>query len=152
MSNKTRYLCFLLTVVGLVSLLNAEVIKISLLKQAKKEFSIKRDLFTPGGVPAVGQSRVQEPRPEEKSAEEKEKEEDLEGEVRRSIAFEGYILKNNKGNALVNVNGEFFVAVVGDILKDKIKIIDIESKILTIEVESKIFQIQLKGDKNEENE
>jgi len=152
LSNKARFLCLVAVIFGLVTLLNAEVIKVSRLKKAKMEFSIKRDLFSPGGVPASGQPRVEEPLPEKKSTDEREKEDDLEGEVRRSIAFEGYILKNNRGNALVNVNGEFFVAVVGEILKEKIKIINIESKVLTIEVESKIFQIKLKGDQNEENE
>ena len=48
----------------------------------------------------------------------------------------------------MSVNGEFYVVKNGDVVLEKIKIININKKMLLIEVESIEFKILLKGAKN----
>lgn len=155
---KLRFLFLLVLVFSLVLELNAEVIKVSLLKRDRMDFSIKRDIFSPGKLPPDVQAkmdRVVQPvvKPEEKKTEE-EKEEDkekkLEEEIRRSVLFEGYVLKDEQNHALLSVNGELFVAGRDDMILEKIKIIKIDKEMVTIEVESKVFEIKIKEE--EENE
>ena len=135
-----------------------EIIKFSQLEGDIKKFSIKRDIFSPNPMnPVRPQPKVKlppPPTPEEvkKKKAEEAKKQDIEDEIRRSLFFEGYVMKNTKNYALVSVNGEFFAVGAGDTILEKIKIIQIERKTIKVEVESRVIEIQLKGDNENEEE
>lgn len=136
-----------------------EIIHISKLKKTW-EFKINRNIFSPDPmVPQVNpQEEIVEPEPQPVPVTEAEpttpKEPDpneVEQMVRNSISYEGYVLKDSnkkdsKNYALVSANGEFFAVSPGDVVLDRIKIIEINNKIMKVEVDSKIYEIQLKGD------
>ena len=136
-----------------------EIIKRSLLeKKEKLEFTIKRDIFSPDPMAPVnpmakGSQPVQPPplpiikEPPKVEVDEKT---EIENEIRGSLFYEGYLLKNSKNYALVSMNGEFYAVTSGDMLQDRIKITGIQRKAISVEVQSYSFEIQLKGD--EENE
>ncbi len=134
-----------------------EILTLKKLEKKAKEFSISRDIFSPDTMAPPVQAMqsvpvpqvVETPPEEEPKVEEKE---DIEAEIRRSLFFEGYVIKHPKNFALVSANGEFFAVGNGDLLMDKIKIIKIDKKTITVEVDSKTFDLQLKGDNsNEQN-
>ena len=134
--------------------LQAEIIRVSKLKSEKKEFLIKRDIFSPfkgnvGRKPAA----IPTPPPKPKVEEEKPKEVEpaVEEEIKESVAFEGYVMRNARKLALLTVNGEFFVVGKDDLILDKIKIIKVEKKQVTVEVDSNVIEINLKEDENDEN-
>jgi len=133
--------------------LQAEIINVSKLKGKNKEFSIKRDIFSPfkGNVGHKPVMRV-EPPPPPKVEEKKPKEvkTDVAEEIRGSVAFEGYVMRDARRLALLTVNGEFFVVGKDDLILDKIKIINVEKEQVTVEVDSTMIEIKLKGD--DENE
>ena len=134
--------------------IQAEIIRLSKLTSEKKEFSIKRDIFSPfkgnvGRKPVVIPTPLPKPKLEGKKP--KEVEPDVEEEIRESVAFEGYIIRNAGKLALLTVNGEFFVVGKDDLVLDKIKIIKVEKKQVTVEVNSNVIEINLKEDENDEN-
>jgi hypothetical protein len=140
-----------------VALPAEEILDTAKLKKEAKEFAINRDIFSPdvmtprqkGAAPQViyrppPMPKI-EPKPQQVAAEK-----EMESEVRRSIFYEGYVIKHPKNFALVSANGEFFAVTAGDIVLERIKIIKIDKKIITVEVDSKTLEIQLKGDENNE--
>lgn len=138
-----------------------EIIKMSTLEKLakeKKEFSIERDIFSPFKrkfkKPGEKAEEFRPPPPVAQSVETQKDdgpaEYDFEAEVRESVIYEGYVIREAKKLALLSINGEFFVVGIDDIVLEKVKILNVEKIQITLEVESNKFEIQLKED--EENE
>lgn len=134
-----------------------EIINISKLNKAAKEFSITRDIFSPDLMrpvdPGSGRQEFAPPPPLQEEIKREIPSVDPKAEIEKEIqglSYEGYVIKNSKNCALVSMNGEFYAVTVGDIILEKIKIIKIDRKAITVEVESNEFEIQIKED--EENE
>lgn len=143
-----------------VDVFGAEIIRMSVMQEletAPREFSIERDIFSPfirkfikPGEPDV---RSSEPPPVFKTEAPEQKDPapyDIEAEVRESVTYEGYVIRDAKKLVLLSINQEFFVVGIDDIIMEKVKIINVEQKQITVEVDSQKFEIQLKGD--DENE
>jgi hypothetical protein len=133
-----------------------EIISISKLDNAVKEFSINRDIFSPELMRPVGPGRMQReiiqpppPPKEDRVLPQVDPTADSEEEI-QGMAYEGYVIKDSKNCALLSMNGEFHAVTIGDIILDKIKIIEIDKKTIKVEVDSHEFEIQIKED--EENE
>jgi hypothetical protein len=127
------------------------------LEKTKKEFSIERDIFSPFikrfNKPGENNARPPEPPPVLKQEIPEKKEPapyDIEAEIRESVTYEGYVIRDAKKLALLSINQEFFVVGIDDMIMEKVKIINIEQRQITVEVDSQRFEIQLKGD--DENE
>ena len=135
-----------------------EIIMLSKLESKVKEFTIKRDIFSPDPMvpkdPKRGSPIVPPPEPikEEKPPEKPvvDQEALLENELRSNLLYQGYVIKNSKNYALVSMSGESYAVTSGDTVLERIKIIKIERKQIEVEVDSYTFEIQLKED--EENE
>jgi hypothetical protein len=133
-----------------------EIISISKLDQAAKEFSINRDIFSPELMkpvdPGSGRKQFTPPTPPPVVKDDLpsvDPKADIEEEI-QGLSYEGYVIKNSKNCALVSMNGEFHAVTVGDIILEKIKIIEIDRKIITVELESHEFEIQIKEDEQNE--
>lgn len=153
-------LFIIFTVTAAAAPIRAEIIKASKLEQAekekgKKEFNIVRDIFSPfkrefnlnpAAPPQPPPEVIQKP-PEEEN---RVKERDVAGEVRRRVAYEGYVMRDAKNLALLTVDSEFFVVGVNDTVKETIKIVNVEKEIVTLEVEANLVEIKIKGDQDNE--
>lgn len=139
--------------------IRAEIIKTSQLekteKEKEKEFTVSRDIFSPfkrviepnrGARPQPPPEVIQRP-PEEEN---KVKERDVSAEVRRRVAYEGYVMLDARRLALLTVDTEYFAVSAGDTVKETIKIVNIETKIVTVEVEANLIEINIKGDQDNE--
>ncbi len=142
---------FFLSLLG-VTAAYGEIIKVSLLKKDVEDFSYKRDIFSPvplnpvaGAKEAARQFAPPPPPPKE----EEEAEADLAEEIRQSVLFEGYIIKNSRSHALLNINGEYFVVGEGDMVTEKMKVVEVGREGIKVEAESMVIEILLKGDENE---
>ncbi len=146
--------------------LQAELVKTSKMEalDKKNKFSIERDIFSPIKKNYSKQTRKERiklpppPPPVEKPDEGIEKKErNVVNEIKGSIAYEGYALRNSKKLALLSINGEFRVAKDGDQLTEEIKVVTVERTVVTLEVEAQQIEINLKdeeenGDKDESDE
>ncbi|MDQ1353478.1 MAG: hypothetical protein QG657_3784 [Acidobacteriota bacterium] len=164
MSNKKILLLLfiILTITVATTSIKAEIIKASKLEQAekqkeKKEFNIVRDIFSPfkrefnlkpAAPPQPLPEEIEKPPEEEKESRVKER--DVAGEVRRRVSFEGYVMREAKKLALLTVDSEFFVAGVNDIVKETIKVVNVEKQFVTLEVEANLIEIKIKGDQDNE--
>ncbi len=138
----------MIIILSFFNFLNGEIIKTSKLKKNGFVFRVKRNIFFPDKLKVENvyqklqhKSKVQ--------AKKEEIKKNLEIEIQNSVFFEGYAFKKNQIYALMSVNGEFYVIKNGDVVLEKIKIININKKMLLIEVESIEFKILLKGAKND---
>ncbi|MCP4215501.1 MAG: hypothetical protein GY765_12680, partial [bacterium] len=142
-----------------------EILDISVLEKVVSEehqYALERDIFSPikrnynskrNAPPpprVIKKTKKAETKKRELSAEEMRQR--MADEVRSSLAFEGYVMRNARNLALVTLNGEFFVVGKEDVVMNKVKIVKVEKKKLTVEVESNEFEIKLKGDDEDENE
>jgi hypothetical protein len=135
-----------------------EIIMLSKLEKESKEFSLKRDIFSPDPMVPKDPIRnrtvtpppeiIPEEKPPDKPAVDPKAL--LENEIRNNLIYQGYVIKNSKSYALVSMSGESYAVSSGDTVLDRIKIIKIERKQIEVEVDSYTFEIQLKED--EENE
>ncbi len=143
------------------ALFGDEIIRLSVLEKLsgeKKEFSIERDIFSPFKKkfkkPGERGEKMSLPPPVVQPMETKKNdgpaEYDFEAEVRESVIYEGYVIREAKKLALLSISGEFFVVGIDDIVLEKVKIVNVEKTQITVEVESNKFEIQLKEE--EENE
>lgn len=162
MSNKKILLpLFIIFAITAAAPIQAEIIKTTKLEQVekekeKKEFNIVRDIFSPfkrefnqkpaAPPPQPSPEEIQKP-PEEES---RVKERDVAGEIRRRVAYEGYVMREAKKLALLTVDSEYFVAGIDDIVKETIKIVNVEKKFVTLEVEANLVEINIKGDQDNE--
>jgi hypothetical protein len=119
--------------------LPAELLKLSLLKKPAPRFTLRLDIFQ--GSRGVGQAPAAATQPEtvQKTIAE---------EIAQSVFYEGFIVKNSRKSALINVSGEFFVVGEGDTILDKIKVLKISRDTVTIEYDSHPYEIRIKGDTN----
>ncbi len=124
----------------------AELLHLGLLKKTAPVFTVRRDIFNEG-MAAAGDSRpgqTQELRPAQAAALQKT----IAEEISQSISYEGFIIKNDRNSALLNVSGEFYMVGEGDQVMDKIRILKISRSLVTIEYEGLPYDIRLKGDEN----
>lgn len=165
MSNKKILLLLFIisTVTVATTPIRAEIIKTSRLEQTekekeKKEFNIVRDIFSPFKREFNLKPAAQPPQPppeeiEKSREEEKEsrvKERDVAGEVRRRVSYEGYVMRDARKLALLTVDSEFFVVGVDDIVKETIKVVNVDKQFVTLEVEANLVEIKIKGDQDNE--
>jgi hypothetical protein len=122
-----------------------ELLKLSLLKQSAPPFSLKRDIFL--GATAQADSRPGQPSAQTGPQAEAARRTVAE-EIYQSVSYEGYVSKNGRSSALLNVSGEFFMVNEGDVILQKIKILKIGRETVTIEYDNLPYDITLKGDGN----
>jgi len=128
--------------------LRAELLKLSLLKKTAPVFTLKMDIFN-GGMSAAGDSQPgnrheRELPPAQVAAAQKT----IAEEIFQSISYNGYVIKNFKKSALIDISGEPFMVSEQDLILDKIKIIKITKDIVTIEYDNQPYEIRIKGDEN----
>jgi hypothetical protein len=124
----------------------AELLKLSLLKKGAPAFTVKRDIFN-GGVSAAGGSqpgKTQTASPAQAAVLQKT----IAEEIFQSVSYEGFVIKNAKKSALLNISGEYYMVSEGDQVLDKIKILAISRRLVTIEYENLPYDIKIKGDEN----
>jgi hypothetical protein len=147
-----KFLIVIIFILNSTAALQSEIIRVSLLKPANREFTIGRDIFSPLKLNPDVSSREIEPviekieEPVEEEGRNESAVEKMEAEMQQSISFEGYVIKSKRNHALLSINGEFFIAAEDDVVLEKIKIVKIEKTELTVEVDAKTFKINLKGD------
>jgi hypothetical protein len=124
----------------------AELLKLNLLEKPAPPFTMKRDIFN-GAMDAADESRPKNQR-ESQSAQVAAAQKTIAEEIFQSISYEGYVIKNAKKSALLNVSGEFFMVGEQDQILDKIKILKISKSAVTIEYENQPYDIKRKGDEN----
>jgi len=133
---------FTVLLVSLLGLpIHAELLKRSLLQKPAARFSVKQDLFGSGSAAP----RIAEQAP---AAQAEALKNSIAEEIYQSISYEGFIVKNSKRSALLNVSGEFFVVSEQDMILDKIKILKISKDTVTIEYDSLPYDIRIKGEQN----
>jgi len=144
---------------SLFSLSGEEILNDKRLARDVSKFSISRDIFSPDTMAPPSENleikRPTPPPPEIKPPEPKTEEQivkDSQDEVKRTLFYEGYVIKPPKNFALVSMNGEFYAVGAGDMVLDKFKIIKIDRKTITVEIDSREIEIQLKGDDENDNE
>jgi len=132
-----------------------EILGVSRLKQPDQwVFNLERNIFSPDPMkppdPQVKSPVIETPREELKApvVDEKEPTEAMAQQITRSIVYEGYVLKDSKNYALVNAGSDYYAVAPGDILRDRIKVIEINAENISVEVDSQTYEIQLKGDEN----
>lgn len=124
--------------------LRAELLKLSLLQKPAASFTLKFDIFngssgTDRGQTTQGQMPVARADTLQKTIAE---------EISQSITYEGFIVKNLKRSALLNVSGEFIMVNEHDQVLGKIKILKISKDVVTIEYDNQPYDIRIKGDQN----
>jgi hypothetical protein len=125
----------------------AELLKLSLLAKPAPRFTLRIDLFRgadpapgPGSAPAAGAAVA--------PAQAEALQRTIAEEIAQSVSYEGFILKNSRRLALLNVSGEFFAVGEGDAVLGKIKILAITRERVTIEYDGQPYEIRIKGDLN----
>ncbi len=123
----------------------AELLRVSLLKKTMPIFTMKRDIFNIG-TPAGGDSRPdkQESQITQAAAVQKT----IAEEIFQSVSYEGFVIKNARKSALLNVSGEFYMVSEGEQILEKIKILKISRSMVTIEYEGLPYDIRIKGEEN----
>jgi hypothetical protein len=124
----------------------AELLKLGLLQKPTPAFSLKRDMFN-SGLPAGNDARPGKPQ-ELQPAQAAAAKRSIAEEIFQSISYEGYVVKNGKKSALLNVSGEFFMVGEGEQILQKIRILAISRDTVTIEYENQPYDIKIKGDEN----
>jgi hypothetical protein len=125
----------------------AELLKLSLLQKPVARFTLKLDIFN-GIRPSAGGNRAQTTQGQMPAAQAEALQKTIAEEISQSINYEGFIIKNSKKSALLNVSGEFFVVSEQDLILDKIKILKISKDAVTIEYDKQPYDIRIKGDQN----
>ncbi len=117
----------------------AELLKLSLLQKPAPRFTLRHDLFGGGEPPA--------PRPAQAAAAQAEAlQQTIAEEIAQSVSFEGFILKNAKPLALLNVSGDYFTVAEGESILGKIRVLTITRQGVTIEYDGAPYEIRSKGD------
>jgi hypothetical protein len=118
----------------------AELLKLSLLEKPAPVFTLRLDIFN-GDMSSGSDSRPgnqQALQPAQVAAIQKY----------QSISYEGYVIKNAKKSALLNISGEFFMVSEQEQILERIKILKISRDVVTIEYENQPYDIKIKGDEN----
>lgn len=142
MANK---ICVATLLLALGAPLRAELLKLSLLAKPTPPFTLRLDIFQGRGAGEPGSSRPGTAAPTDPAQAEK-LQKSIAEEIQQSISYEGFIVKDARKSALLNVSGEFFVAGEGEILLDKIKVLKISKDMVTVEYDNQPYDIRIKGD------
>jgi hypothetical protein len=124
--------------------LRAELLKLSLLQKPAAGFTLKLDIFNGSGETDRGQTSQGLMPAARADALQKT----IAEEISQSITYEGFIVKNSKISALLNVSGEFIMVNELDQVLGKIKILKISKDVVTIEYDNQPYDIRIKGDQN----
>jgi hypothetical protein len=134
--------------IGLLGLpLRAELLKLSLLEKTAPRFTCKLDIFN-GAAAQAGSNGSRENSLPANAAQAEAVQKTIAEEISQSISYEGFIVKNAKNSALLNVSGEFFIVSEQDVILDKIKILKITRDVVTIEYDHQPYDIRIKGEQN----
>jgi hypothetical protein len=125
--------------------LRAELLKLCLLAKPAAPFTLKLDIFQSRGAGDPGSGRPGSATAASPAQAEK-LQKSIAEEIQQSISYEGFIVKDARKSALLNVSGEFFVAGEGDVLLEKIKVLKISKDAVTIEYDNQPYDIRIKGD------
>jgi hypothetical protein len=120
---------------------HAELLKLSLLRKSAPGFSIRSDIFQAGG----GSAQVDAALP---AGQAESLQRSIAEEIAQSVTYEGFILKNAKRLALLNVSGDFFSVGEGDMVLNKIKVVKIAQEKVTIDYDGQEYEIFIKGEQN----
>jgi len=120
----------------------AELLELSRLKKNPAKFTVKLDIFN--GQQASGGSRPAKSTPAQVADVQKA----IAEEIFQSVIYEGFVIKDAKESALLNVSGEFYMVSQGDQILGKIKILSISRSVVAIEYEGQAYDIRIKGDQN----
>jgi hypothetical protein len=124
--------------------LRAELLKLSLLEKPSPLFALKLDIFRGGaGVNSAQADPAQKPTLQAEALQRS-----IAEEIAQSVSYEGFIVKDTRESALLNVSGEFFIVSEQDTILDKIKILKISKDAVTIEYDNQPYVIRIKGDGN----
>lgn len=134
-----RLAAALALVLAAASPLRAELLKLSRLEKPARRFAVRQDLFRSGEAPAP--SRAQKA-----AAQAETIQQSIAEEIAQSVAYEGFILKNAKPLALLNVSGDFFTVAEGESILGKIRVLKITRQLVTIEYDGAPYEIRSKGD------
>jgi len=144
LANKLALLPLLLAFLAVPA--RSELLKLSLLKKSPPAFTVRRDIFN-GSVSAAGGAqtgKTQTASPAQAAVLQKT----IAEEIFQSVSYEGFVIKNAKKSALLNISGEYYMVSEGDQVLDKIKILAISRSLVTIEYENLPYDIKIKGDEN----
>ena len=119
----------------------AELLKLSLLRKPAPGFSIRSDIFQAGGSSAQVDAAL--PAGQAESLQRS-----IAEEIAQSVTYEGFILKNARRLALLNVSGDFFSVGEGDMVLNKIKVVKIAKEKVTIDYDGQEYEIFIKGEQN----
>jgi hypothetical protein len=140
---KNKAAALLLAFGLLATTARAELLKLSLLEKPARHFTFRIDIFR--------DAAAANPAPTATAAAPAQAEtlqRTIAEEIAQSVTYEGFILKNAKHLALLNVSGEFYSVGEGDTVLDKIKILKITKDKVTIEYDGLPYEIPIKGGQN----
>ena len=120
-----------------------ELIKTSELNKPSAPFRLKRNPFSMSAFSGLASSS---PAATSARQEEEEEKEDIEQQLRQSVAYNGFIQRQGKNAAILNISGEYVIATEGETVMEKIKVLKIEPLQVTIEYEGQTFTIQSQGE------
>jgi hypothetical protein len=135
----------LLLGLGLLLPAQTELLKLELLQRPTVRFTLKLDIFHGNDT---GNSSVQAAPTPATAAQAENLQKSIAEEIAQSITYEGFIMKNSKRSALLNVSGEFFSVGEGESVLDKIKILKISKDAVSIEYDGQPYEIRIKGDQD----
>ncbi len=142
---KTR-IAFLVLAMAAAMPARSELLKLGLLQRTAPHFTLKLDIFRAGGDVGMGAASSAAADPSPAQAEILQR--SIAEEIAQSVTYEGFIMKNAKPLALLNVSGEFFTVGEGEVVLEKIRILKIAKALVTIEYDGLPYEIRIKGDEN----
>lgn len=117
-----------------------ELLKLSRLRQPARGFTLRIDLFQGSGPAPMAAAAP--------AAQAEALQQSIAEEIAQSVSYEGFILKNARPMALLNVSGEFFSVSEQETILEKIKVLKITKDIVTIEYDGQPYEIPIKGEQN----
>ncbi|MBN2346020.1 MAG: hypothetical protein JXO51_06485 [Candidatus Aminicenantes bacterium] len=122
--------------------LRAELLKWHLLQKPAPTFRVRQDIFHGSG------ERPASPPGTALPAQAENLQQSIAAEIAQSVTYEGFIVKNGKRSAMLNVSGEFFLVSEREEILGKIRILAIGKDTVTIEYDGQPYDIRLKGEDN----
>jgi hypothetical protein len=120
------------------------LLKLDLLQRPARRFTLKMDIFRSGADDGAARPTAGAAQAPPAQAEVLQR--SIAEEIAQSVSYEGFILKNAKPLALLNVSGEFFTVGEQESILDKIRLLKITREMVTIEYDGQPYEIRIKGD------
>jgi hypothetical protein len=117
-----------------------ELLRLSLLDKPAGKFTVRMDIFN--GAPDAGAAAAVRPTP----AQAAEAQRSIAEEIFQSVIYEGFVVKDARELALLNVSGEYHMVGPGDDILGKIKILSVSRAVVVIEYEGQAYDIRIKGE------